>query len=192
MSDIMIHPTAFIHYKALVTESRVGAGTKIWQFASVIRGATIGARCNIASGACIDGSDIGDDCVIAHNLAMGPGFKIGNGVFIGPNVTFCNDAWPRAGKDGFDADAYIGSPAVLVEDGASIGANAVILPGVRIGSGAMIAAGAVVCADVRAGELYMGRGEVRKISDETGRIRIRRARADESEARAFAEDHGID
>ena len=188
MSDIMIHPTAFIHYKALVTESRVGAGTKIWQFASVIRGATIGARCNIASGACIDGSDIGDDCVIAHNLAMGPGFKIGNGVFIGPNVTFCNDAWPRAGKDGFDAYAYIGSPAVIVEDGASIGANAVILPGVRIGADAMIAAGSVVRADVPAGTVRTADGDTRPILHEKSMVRVRCA----AEAEAFREDHGID
>lgn len=151
---MIIAKSAFIHPLAVVTDAEVGSDTRIWQFASVIRGAKIGDRCNVASGACIDGSEVGDDCVIGHNLAMGPGFRVGNRVFIGPNCTFCNDAWPRAGKEWFDVAAYKSAPAIIVEDGASIGSNSVILAGVRIGAGAMIAAGSVVGKDVPAGALW--------------------------------------
>lgn len=162
----MIDSTAYIHPLALVEGASVGPRTRVWQFSSVIRGARIGADCNIASGCCIDGSEIGDGCVIAHNLAMGPGFRLGSRVFIGPQVTFCNDAWPRATKDGFDAALFDGTRhAVIVEDGASIGANAVILPGVRIGAGAMVAAGSVVRRDVPAGHLWREDGLIRPQGD---------------------------
>lgn len=164
-----------IHPQACVDDSvTIGEGTNVWQFASVIRGAKIGKNCNIASGACIDGSEIGDGTKIAHNLAMGPGFKVGRNCFIAPNVTFCNDAWPRAHMSGFDIKAYKDRPAVIVEDGATIGANAVILPGVHIGAGAMIAAGSVVTRNVPPWSLWIGRGEhVQDIGEETKKRRIR-------------------
>ena len=174
----MIHETAFIHPKAETDDSvSIGEGARIWQFATVIRGARIGKNCSIASGACVDGSFIGDRTVIAHNLAMGPGFKVGNDCFIAPNVTFCNDAWPRAHKQGFDVSAYAdGRYAVIVEDGASVGAGAVILPGVRIGAGAMVGAGAVVTRDVPAGMLYLKNGDMSEIMDEGSKRRVRFAR----------------
>lgn len=175
----MIDPTAYVHPKAHVEGAKVGARTRIWQFASVIRGAQIGSDCNIASGACIDGSQIGDRCVIAHNLAMGPGFRLFDDIFVGPNVTFCNDAWPRAEKAGFDASKF--SPvnyAVIVESLASIGANSVILPGVRIGRGAMIAAGSVVTKDVPAGWIWKGRVLIERITRERTRMRFASADVD--------------
>lgn len=171
----MIAPTARIHEKAHVDDTvSIGAGTRIWQFCSVIRGAKIGAECNVASGSCIDGSHIGDRCVIAHNLAMGPGFLIGDDVFIGPNVTFCNDAWPRARKEGFDASKFDHAFrwAVVVENGASIGAGSVILPGVRIGAGAMIAANSTVTRDVEARTLWKGDGETQEIVRDRRRMRF--------------------
>lgn len=157
--DYFVHPKAEVH-----DDCSIGAGTKVWQFASVIRGARIGENCSIASGSCIDGSIIGDRTVIAHNLAMGPGFKVGNDCFIGPNVTFCNDAFPRAHKEGFDADAYSdGRFAVIMKDGASVGAGAVILPGVVIGERAMIAANAIVSRDVPPDTLWLGQGVLRPV-----------------------------
>lgn len=172
----MIDPTARIHRLALVEGSRVGARSAIWQFASVIRGAVVGEDCNIASGACLDGSQIGDRCILGHNVAMGPGFRVFDDVFIGPNVTLCNDAWPRALKDGFDVSRF--NPvtyAVIIESGASIGANSVILPGVRIGWNAMIAAGSVVTKDVPARGLWKDRSLIGSIERERPRMRFANA-----------------
>lgn len=165
---------AMIHPLAHVEDASIGARSRVWQFASIIRGAKIGDDTNIASGACVDGSTIGSRCSIGHNLAMGPGFLVEDEVFIGPNVTFCNDHWPRAAKDGFNTQAFAtGMHTIVVKQGASIGANAVILPGVWIGHNAMIAAGAVVTGEVPGNTLYLGKGRTRLITDE---IRKRAAR----------------
>lgn len=169
----MTHPTAFIHPKAHVEGATIGARSRVWQFASVIRGAIMGEDCNIATGACLDGSQIGDRVILGHNVAMGPGFRVFDDVFIGPQVTLCNDAWPRAMKGDWDASRF--NPvtfAIIIESRASIGANSVILPGVRIGFGAMIAAGSVVTKDVPAGWLWKGDGLVEKIARERPRMRF--------------------
>lgn len=140
----MIHYSSFIHPWAHVDRSscKIGAGTKIHQFASVTRGTVLGEDCVVWPFAMLDGPIIGDRCKIASGVAMGAGFKLGNDVFIGPNVTFCNDLWPEASAEGFD-DARLrgGEFTIIVESGASIGANAVIMPGSIIRSGAVIGAG---------------------------------------------------
>jgi acetyltransferase-like isoleucine patch superfamily enzyme len=134
---------------------------------------------------------IGDGTKIAHNLAMGPGFVVGKNCFIAPNVTFCNDAWPRAHMAGFDVKAYEGRPAVIMEDGATIGANAVILPGVHIGAGAMVAAGSVVTRNVPAGFLWKGTGDLEQIASEDRKKRIRHAVAPLQESREFLAAQGF-
>ncbi|MGE4075986.1 MAG: acyltransferase [Reyranella sp.] len=140
----------------------------------MIRGASIGADCNIAPGAMIDGSTIGDRCVVCQNFGAGPGFLIGNDVFLGPNVVMSNDFFPAASKDGFDAARYrAGEWAIIVEGGAAIGANAVILPGIRIGRGAMVGAGAVASRDVPPDTLLARDGRLMPI---TAAMRSRRMR----------------
>lgn len=172
----MIHPTAVIHPKAHVEDATIGPRSRVWQFASVIRGTVLGADCNVASGATLDGPVFGDRCKISQGVAMGPGFLFGNDVFVGPNVTICNDRWPRAHQDGFDIEALQrGEWAVTVGDGASIGANAVVLPGVVIGAGAMIAAGAVVNRSVPAGCLYRRSGAIETIGSQLNQQRMWRA-----------------
>jgi UDP-2-acetamido-3-amino-2,3-dideoxy-glucuronate N-acetyltransferase len=87
--------------------------------------------------------------------------KIGNEVFVGPNVTFCNDVWPFVDKAGQDFAAFDGTRfSIIVDDGALIGAGAVILPGVRIGKGAVVAAGARVESDVPPGQFYQRNGYI--------------------------------
>ena len=76
--------------------------------------------------------------------------RVGNDVFIGPNVSFTNDRYPRSGNSKFIAETTV------LEDGVSIGAGAVILPGLTLGEGAMVAAGAVVVDDVPPGMLAIG------------------------------------
>lgn len=166
---------AYVHPLAFVDGAVIGAGTRVWQFASVIRGTVLGEGCNVASGALLDGPRFGDRCIISQGVAIGPGFWIGDDVFIGPNVTFCNDCWPSYDKDGFDADALrCGLITIRVHDGASIGANAVILPGVTIGRKSVIAAGAAVDRDVPDDHLWSRQGLV-KIKPEWRTRRMRRA-----------------
>jgi acetyltransferase-like isoleucine patch superfamily enzyme len=104
---------------------------------------------------------------------MGPGFWIGDRVFIGPNVTLCNDAWPWADKAGYEPELFDGTQwAVIVESGASIGAGAVVLPGVRIGANAMIGAGAVVFHSVPANHVLSVTGEARLIKGAPRRMKF--------------------
>ena len=143
----------------------IGEGTRIWQFASIIRKSSIGKSCSIASGVSIDGARVGDRCVIGHNCSINPGVWIGDGVFIGPLVTFCNDMWPRASKEGFDADHLLDGSALtaIVKDGASIGAGVTILPGLTIGEGSIIAAGLTVTRSVPKNSIYWRNGTISEI-----------------------------
>lgn len=154
----MIHHRAFVHPKAHVDADtvQIGAGTKVWQFASITRGTVLGADCSVSPFAMLDGSIYGDRVIISGGVKAGAGFKVGNDVFLGPNVVLCNDCWPFATKDGYRDDLLRDGEhfAVVIEDGAAIGAGAVILPGFRIGKAAVVAAGAVVESDVAAGTVY--------------------------------------
>lgn len=163
----------FIHPQSYVENVLIGDGTKIWQFASVIRGSVIGRDCVIGSCSIIDGAEIGDNCLIGHGASLNPGLVAGSNVFFGPNCTICNDRRPATNKDCFDGDAlFEGFVTVRIGDGASIGANAVVLPGVTIGSGAMVAAGAVVRRDIAPNHLLTRGGFARKISAEWRKDRM--------------------
>jgi acetyltransferase-like isoleucine patch superfamily enzyme len=87
------------------------------------------------------------------HIAIGPGFWIGDDVFVGPQVTLCNDMWPAVEKAGWDVDALRAGErwAVIVEDHVTLGAGCVVLPGVRIGKGAVVGALARVTKDVPPG-----------------------------------------
>lgn len=154
----MIHHRAFVHPKAHVDADTVmiGAGTKVWQFASITRGTVLGEDCSVSPFAMLDGSIYGDRVVISGGVKAGAGFKIGSDVFLGPNVVLCNDCWPFATKEGYRDDLLRDGEhfAVIIEDGAAIGAGAVVLPGVRIGAGSVVAAGAVVRGNIPPGHIY--------------------------------------
>lgn len=147
----------FIHEKAHVDPDVViGEGTKIWQFASVTRGTILGKNCSVSPFAMLDGSVYGDGVIISGGVKAGAGFLVGNHVFLGPNVVLCNDCWPFASKIGYD-DAALRSGkkfAVVIEDGAAIGAGAILLPGTRVREGAVVAAGAVARGVIPAGSVY--------------------------------------
>lgn len=149
-----------IHPSALVEEgATIGPAAQLWHQVHVRRGAHIGARCILGKGAFVDVDvAVGDDCKIQNYACVYHGVTLGRGVFVGPHAVFANDKRPRAVGKTFaqltDADWEVG--ATIVDDGASIGANATILPGVRIGSWAMVAAGAVVTKDVASYSLVAG------------------------------------
>lgn len=157
-----------IHRMAQVDgDCLLGAGVRVWQFASVIRGARLGEACNIASCAIVDGAILGAGCIVGHGASVHPGCRAGDLVFFGPGAVICNDLWPRADKAGFDTLALfdLSRATVILEDGCSIGANAVVLPGVRIGRGAMVAAGAICGGDVPPGLLFHRDGQLRRLRD---------------------------
>jgi len=142
---------AFIHPLADVQSNNIGTDTRIWQFAVVLAGAKIGDDCNICAHTFIENDvTIGHSVTIKSGVFLWDGTQIGNKVFIGPNATFTNDKYPRSKQY---PDQFKG---IVVEAGASIGANATILPGIRIGAGAMVGAGAVVTRDVPENVVVVG------------------------------------
>jgi acetyltransferase-like isoleucine patch superfamily enzyme len=140
-----------IHNLADVQSGDIGPGTKIWQFVVVLPGARIGRDCNICAQCFIENEvEIGDRVTLKNGVYLWDGLVVEDDVFIGPAATFTNDRFPRSKMH---AARY---PTTRIKRGASIGANAVILPGVTIGEGAMVGAGAVVTKDVPAGAIVVG------------------------------------
>src|SRR5437867_4535435 len=141
-----------IHSTADVSpDATIGEGSQIWHWVQVREGARIGRDCRIGKDAYIDADvGVGDRCKVQNFATIYNGVTIGNRVFIGPHVCFTNDLYPRADSSDWDVTPTI------VEDGASIGANATILCGIRIGRRAMVAAGAVVTKDVLPHSLVAG------------------------------------
>ena len=118
----------FKHETAIVETSSVGAGTRIWAYAHVLPGAVIGAYCNICDQTFIENDvHIGDRVTIKCGVQVWDGITLEDDVFVGPNATFSNDPFPRSRHH---PDRYA---RTLVKRGASIGANATILPGLTIG-----------------------------------------------------------
>lgn len=141
----------FVHPQGLCESKQVGGGTRVWAFAHVLPGAKIGRDCNICDQVFIENDVVvGDGVTIKSGVQLWDGLRIGDRVFIGPNATFTNDRFPRSKQY---PDEFLQS---VVEDDASIGANATILPGVRIGRGAMVGAGAVVTRNVPANATVVG------------------------------------
>ncbi len=140
-----------IHHLADTQSANIGSGTKIWQFTVVLPDAVIGRNCNICAQCFIENNVvIGDNVTIKNSVQLWNGLRIEDDVFIGPNVTFTNDKFPRSKKY---PDAFL---TTTIKKGASIGGGAVILPGLTIGEHAMVGAGAVVTRDVPAGCIVIG------------------------------------
>lgn len=143
---------AFIHPNALVEAGvSIGKATKVWAFAHILPGAAIGEECNICDHVFIEGNVVvGNRVTIKCGVQLWDGLVVEDNVFIGPNATFTNDIFPRS-------KVYPEKFAqTVVKKGASIGANATILPGITIGEDAMVAAGSVVTRDVPPRALVMG------------------------------------
>ena len=134
-----------------VRSENIGRGTRIWQFCVVLAGARIGEDCNICSHVFIENDVVvGDRVTVKCGVQLWDGVTIEDDAFVGPNVTFTNDRYPPSDNCPQKIER------TKVGKGASIGANATILPGVEIGEGSMVGAGSVVTRDVPAGELWLG------------------------------------
>jgi len=141
----------FQHPQAIVESKKIGAGTRVWAFAHVLPGAVIGRDCNICDGVFIENDVVvGDRVTIKCGVQLWDGVRLENDVFVGPNATFTNDLSPRSKQP---PKKFL---KTLVREGASIGANATLLPGIIIGKHAMVGAGAVVTQDVPAYARVMG------------------------------------
>ncbi len=139
----------FIHPLSDVQSKNIGQDTKIWQFCVVLEKAVIGKNCNICAHVLIENDVIiGDNVTVKSGVQLWDGIRIEDNVFIGPNVTFTNDLYPRSKQY---PEKFL---QTIVKKGASIGANATIIPGITIGENAMIAAGSIVTKDVPANTLY--------------------------------------
>jgi UDP-2-acetamido-3-amino-2,3-dideoxy-glucuronate N-acetyltransferase len=141
----------FLHPQGICESEQVGAGTRIWAFAHVLKGARIGADCNVCDHVFVENDVvIGDRVTVKCGVQLWDGVRLGDDVFIGPNVTFSNDPFPRSKR-------YRAEPlTTTICAGASVGANSTVLPGVTIGRDAMIGAGTVVTGDVPAAAIVMG------------------------------------
>ncbi len=147
----------FLHPQGICESVKIGARTRIWAFSHVLKEAEIGEDCNICDGVFIENDVvIGDRVTIKSGVQLWDGIRVADDVFIGPNATFTNDLFPRS-RNWKDVH-----PTTRIQAGASIGANATILPGITVGTGAMIGAGAVVTKDVPANAIVYGNpGQIR-------------------------------
>lgn len=142
----------FIHPNALVEPgAQIGPGTRVWANVHILPKARIGCDCNVCDFTFIENDVvIGDRVTIKSGIYLWDGARIGDDVFLGPNVVFTNDLRPRSRQypDSFGE--------LVIEQGASIGANTTLISGIRIGRYAMVGAGSVVTRDVPAFALVYG------------------------------------
>lgn len=155
-----VQPRFFQHPSALVESTAVGAGTRIWAFAHVLKGARIGGHCNVGDHCFVEGgARVGNNVTIKNGVAIWDGVIVRDNVFIGPFAVFTNDLAPRSPRFPAAAQRYASKgwlSRTVVEEGASIGASATILCGLHIGRFAMIGAGSVVTRAVPAYALMVG------------------------------------
>lgn len=145
--------SVFVHPCALVESANIGAGTRIWAFAHVMKDAEIGTGCNICDHAFIEShAKLGNNVTVKNGVAIWDGVVIEDDVFLGPNMVLTNDPNPRA-EIKKPREQLLGT---LIRKGATIGANATLLCGISIGSYAFVAAGVVVTRNVPDYALVVG------------------------------------
>ena len=144
--------SVFIHETALVSDPQLlGAGTKIWAYASVHEGVVMGENCSLGERAYVGKyTRVGDRTRMGEKVHITDHMEIGSGVFIAPMTVFANDRNPVVNNPFYKCEPPI------VEDDVSIGVAAVILPGVRLGRGCIVGAGAVVTKDVPPYQTWVG------------------------------------
>lgn len=140
-----------IHPSAEVNSRFIGDNTRIWQYVVILEGAHLGSDCNICSHCLIENDvTLGNRVTVKSGVQLWDGLRVEDDVFIGPNVSFTNDIYPRS-------KIYPAKFGVTtIRRGSSIGANATILPGLTIGENAMVGAGTVVTRSVPPNAIVVG------------------------------------
>jgi len=140
----------FIHENAKAETDQIGEKTLIWSWTHVQRNVVIGKNCKIGEHCFIEnGVKVGNNVVIKNGISLWTGTVVEDDVFLGPHAVFTNERFPRSG---FRKDWE----SIRILQGATIGAGAVILPGVTVGQFATVGAGAVVTRDVPEHALFFG------------------------------------
>ncbi len=141
----------FIHPLSDVQSLNIGKSSRVWQFSVVLKGAVIGDGCNICAHTLVENDVvIGNNVTVKSGVYLWDGITIEDDVFIGPCVAFTNDKMPRSKVY---PEQFL---RTVIKSGASIGANATILPGIVLGEHCMVGAGAVVTKDVPASAVVFG------------------------------------
>jgi UDP-2-acetamido-3-amino-2,3-dideoxy-glucuronate N-acetyltransferase len=142
-----------VHARALVESDEIGAGTRVWAFAHIMKGAIVGKDCKIGDHVFIEsGAVLGDRVTVKNGCLIWHGVHIQDDVFVGPGVVFTNDMTPRVRYQTTSEDWL----ETEIAERASIGANSTILSGIRIGRNSMVGAGSVVTKGVPNHALVVG------------------------------------
>ena len=156
-----INDKIFIHPTSLVETNQIGRGTHIWAFTHVLKGAKIGAQCNIGDHCFIEtGVNIGDNVTVKNGNKIWEGVTLNNGAFVGPSASSpTDDLYPRSPllphtKARYNVRQWL--VTTHIQEGATVGAGAVIIAGKRIGEFAIVCAGTVVTKNVPAHALVAG------------------------------------
>lgn len=143
----------FVHEKGMCDSPNIGEGTRVWAFAHVLKGARVGAHCNLGEHVFVENDVvIGNGCTIKNGVSLWDRVTLEDNVFVGPHAVFTNELRPRA----FIKRGPKNYLPTTLKKGCTIGANATIVCGVVIGEYAMIGAGAVVTKDVPPHTLVVG------------------------------------
>lgn len=141
----------FVHRSAICESKSIGTGTRIWAFCNVQAGAVIGVDCNIGDHCFVEnGVVVGDRVTVKNGVSLWSGVTLEDDVFVGPNAVFTNDIKPRSKVYHDDPDR------TLIQQGATIGANAVIIAGHTVGRYAFVGAGAVLTKSAPDFTIWLG------------------------------------
>jgi acetyltransferase-like isoleucine patch superfamily enzyme len=145
----------YVHPRGLNESADVGSGTRIWAFAHVMKGARIGRNCNIGECSYVEGGAVlGDWVTVKNGVSVWDMVTCENHVFLGPNAVLTNDPLPRSHPDSRGRREKW--KPTLLQEGATVGANATIVCGTTLGRWCYIGAGAVVTKDVPDHALVVG------------------------------------
>lgn len=143
----------FAHSHALCESDAVGPRTRVWAFAHILPGASIGADCNVCDHAFIESQVvIGDRVTVKNRVLIFDGVTVEDDVFLGPAVVFTNDLRPRAEIKKSGAALT----RTLVRRGATLGAGVVVVAGHTVGEYSFTGAGAVIVSDLAPHGFYVG------------------------------------